>query len=311
MNEPIKCPDITELPLPNTAKCGWPWTIGRGSLPSKLVDSQEWPTVSIIIPSFQQGRFIEETIRSILLQGYPRIEIIVIDGGSKDNTIDVLRKYSKWISYWVSEPDNGQSDALNKGLLRATGDVLGWQNSDDIYLPNAFINLIGPLIGEEKYSLSFGNLFMIDEFGNYIREQKYTKFSKKCLIFEGLNISNQSAIWRKSLQEEVGFFEKNLTYEMDLDFFLRAAEVGNFKFINKTTACMRIHQDAKTQHEFSFRAIREGSLIRSKYFERYRMSEKFKSLMKCLCLFRRMGFYILQGDFKYIFYGMGRRITKL
>lgn len=105
-----------------------------------MPDGKPWPKISIVTPSFNQGQYIEETIRSILLQGYPNLEYIVIDGGSTDGAVDVIRKYEKWLTYWVSEPDKGQADAINKGLERCTGEIFNWINSDDILLPNVAFN---------------------------------------------------------------------------------------------------------------------------------------------------------------------------
>jgi len=129
----MRCPTLYDLPPPPPGKRGWPWTEASVELPDPMPDGQEWPRVSIVTPSYQQGPFIEETIRSVLLQGYPNLEYIVIDGGSTDETVAILRKYEKWIAYWVSEADKGQSEAINKGFAKASGDLFGWLNSDDVY----------------------------------------------------------------------------------------------------------------------------------------------------------------------------------
>ena len=104
-------------------------------------DGREWPRISVVTPSYDQGRFIEETIRSVLLQGYPNLEYIVIDGKSNDESVEVIRKYEPWLTYWVSEKDRCQSEAINKGMARATGEVVAWLNSDDLYLPGALVSV--------------------------------------------------------------------------------------------------------------------------------------------------------------------------
>src|SRR5438552_11628422 len=129
----MKCPTLRELPPPPSGKTGWPWT--EESVPSPNGDEPAGgaPTrVSIITPSFNQGRFIEETIRSILLQGYPNLEYFVFDGGSTDNSVEIIKKYSPWIDFWVSEPDRGQSAAINRGLRMGSGSHATWINSDDM-----------------------------------------------------------------------------------------------------------------------------------------------------------------------------------
>ena len=125
---------IDDLPAPPADKTGWPWTdTGIDSVPP----DQAWPSFSIITPSYNQGQFLEETIRSILLQGIPNLEVIVMDGGSQDQSREILEKYGPWLTHWVSEPDKGQSHAINKGWERATGDWMAYLNSDDMYFPGA------------------------------------------------------------------------------------------------------------------------------------------------------------------------------
>src|SRR5262249_26474448 len=133
----MPCPTLAELAPPPPAKTGWPWTVETSSLPPLRLDGTPWPRVSIVTPSYNQGQFIEETIRSVLLQGYPDLEYIVSDGGSSDKSVEIIKKYQSWLAYWVSERDNGQSHAIKKGLARATGDLFNWINSDDVLLPGA------------------------------------------------------------------------------------------------------------------------------------------------------------------------------
>ena len=128
---------LKQLPAPPEGKIGFPWN----EEPPPQYSAENLPKISIITPSFNQGQFIEETIRSVLLQGYSNLEYIIIDGGSTDDTLEIIEKYSDFITYWISEPDEGQSHAINKGLAKATGEVFNWLNSDDYYLPNALLSL--------------------------------------------------------------------------------------------------------------------------------------------------------------------------
>src|SRR5262245_43096478 len=135
----MQCPTLDELPPPPAGKTGWPWTEESKRLSGQTSDGRAWPRISVVTPSFNQGRFIEETIRSILLQGYPDLEYFVFDGGSTDNSVDVIKKYSPWLTHWVSEPDKGQSDAINRGLKKASGEFATWINSDDMLCKNALV----------------------------------------------------------------------------------------------------------------------------------------------------------------------------
>lgn len=127
------CTNLRELPDTGT-RCGWPWTEASAAAP-ELPPEPAWPRVTIVTPSFNQGRFLEETIRSVLLQAYPELEYIVIDGGSTDESVAILRRYERWLTGWTSEPDGGQSDAINKGFARATGRIVTFLASDDVYEP--------------------------------------------------------------------------------------------------------------------------------------------------------------------------------
>lgn len=128
---------LSSLPEPPKGKHGWPWDHGSTSVPAMMADGSPWPSMSLIIPSFNQGIYIEETIRSILLQGYPNLELHVIDGGSHDNTLEIIKKYQQWLASWVSEIDSGQSEAINKGFSRCSGDIINWICSDDYLAPDA------------------------------------------------------------------------------------------------------------------------------------------------------------------------------
>jgi len=130
-------PTLAELPLPPSGKTGWPWTRGTERPYQELASNGPWPRISIVTPSYNQGRFLEETIRSILLQGYPDLEYIIIDGGSDDESVQIIKRYARWLDYWISEPDRGQSHAINKGLGYCSGEIFNWINSDDLLVPGA------------------------------------------------------------------------------------------------------------------------------------------------------------------------------
>ena len=135
----MRCPTLAELPPPLEGKTGWPWTVESTQLPETMPHGSPWPRISIVTPSYNQGEFIEETIRSVLLQGYPNLEYIIMDGGSSDKTNEVISKYASWLKYWRSQKDEGQAAAITEGFLRATGQIGAYINSDDFYLQNVLL----------------------------------------------------------------------------------------------------------------------------------------------------------------------------
>ena len=136
----MRCPTLRDLPLPPPGKTGWPWTEESARLPPSRPDGPRWPRITIVTPSFNQSQFLEATIRSILLQGYPDLEYFVLDGGSTDGSVATIRRYAPWITSWVSEPDGGQSVAINRGLERGSGLYATWINSDDMLCRDALVS---------------------------------------------------------------------------------------------------------------------------------------------------------------------------
>lgn len=133
---------LDELPPPPPNKTGWPWTEQSSQVSEPTSDGFEYPRITIVTPNYNYGHYLEETIRSVLLQGYPNLEYIIIDGGSTDNSVEIIKKYEQWLTYWISEKDYGQGNAINKGINLATGIWFNWLNSDDILMPNALKTLV-------------------------------------------------------------------------------------------------------------------------------------------------------------------------
>lgn len=208
--------------------------------------------ISIITPSFNQGEYIEECIQSALNQNYPFIEHIIVDGGSTDNTIDILKKYNHLI--WVSEKDEGQADALNKGLKMAKGEIIGWINSDDYYLPgvfksiaNAFINHQAKWIVSDQYYLRDGEL----------KESIINEINHKTLLHNPDQVKQQGAFYLKSFLEQAGGFNKDFYMVMDLDLWLRLAKIEAPHKLQQFTSCFRLHDDQKTSSKNILRQLKE------------------------------------------------------
>ena len=231
------------LPDPQFRKTGWPWT--QSTNPAIYNKLKNLPKISIVTPSYNQAEFLEETIRSVLLQNYPNLEFIIIDGGSTDGTLKIIKKYERWITYWVSEPDRGQSHAINKGFEVAAGDLVGWQNSDDIYLEKAFYEMVKKY-NEKKADIYFGHLSVIDGNSQYLRGYYFPPFALGELVYYGINFANQSMFF--PLRAVKNFkIDEELHYAMDRGFIFQLAINGfTFQHINKKLGCFRMHEDAKT-----------------------------------------------------------------
>ncbi len=236
--------------------------------------------ISIIIPSYNQGIFIGRTIESIISQNDSDTEIIVMDGGSTDNTHNILNNYRDKIDILISERDKGQSDALDKGYRMATGDFIGWQNSDDIYLPGAFKCFRDALSNDFHKGVSndvyFGNQLVIDPQDRPLFGKVFGPFDPDFLFYVGWNITNQSSFFRRSKIEEVGGFDRSLQFAMDFDFYARLALGGaRFHWINSYLGGFRIHELSKGSTLQDVRR-REYSILRKKYIPGYNETKEWE-----------------------------------
>lgn len=245
---------LSDLPTPSKGKIGWPWTEQSQPSGDRMPDGSDWPKISVVTPSYNQGELIEETIRSILLQGYPNLELIIIDGGSTDETLDVIRKYESFIAYWISEADKGQAHALNKGLHRAEGDLIGWQNSDDYYYPNAFINAALAAMSHPDYQIFYGsrNFLNLHGYGGSNKDTHMSYFDLNQMI-PNANMANQSMFFRRKVFEEGYYINQSFNHCMDHEFFWRLIASGyRFIFIPDIKGCYRLHLNCKGSQNDNF-----------------------------------------------------------
>ncbi|MCK4781645.1 glycosyltransferase [Candidatus Parcubacteria bacterium] len=267
-----------------------------------------FPKISIITPSYNQKRFLEKTILSVLNQNYPNLELIIIDGGSTDGSVDIIKKYEKYLAYWVSEKDRGQSDGLNKGFKITAGEIIGWQNSDDIYLPDAFLKIADFFKQNSRIDIICGNRLDIDENDNIIGESRFTRFSPIVYQYDGISLGTQVVFWRKSLFSKIGYLDINLQLAMDYDFFLRAAKKeAKFKFIPYYLGAMRRHNLAKTE---MFLGTIPHQKELDKIDKKYGRKNWLNFPLKIYSLFFRTVNYFFQGDIDYILKGFKRRIKR-
>ena len=202
--------------------------------------------VSIITPSFNQVDYIKSTIQSVLSQTYPHIEYFIIDGGSDDGSVDIIKAYQDKLAGWISEPDKGQTDAINKGFALATGEIIAWLNSDDTYHPRAIEQAVAFLNDYPDVGLVYGDANYIDKHGEVIGRFPAAQTSLRQLRRGYVHIPQQAAFFRKILWDRVGPLDPDFFFAMDYDLWVRLAGITNIQYVKSTWANFRLHQDAKT-----------------------------------------------------------------
>lgn len=237
-------------------KHGWPWSEYRTDYPDKMPNGMDWPKISIVTPSFNQGEFIEETIRSVLLQGYPNLEYIIIDGGSTDDSVEIIKNYATQLTYWVSEEDDGQSHAINKGFEHATGDIYGWLNSDDFFLPGALKAFALSYSSDENIVAWAGSAVEINRLGEMTGEFE-PRVDGDLEFMADWWVSSQirqpACAFRGSVFNAVNGVDNELHYAMDFDLWLKLRKRGRFTSIDMNIACVRLYPEIKTASNIEMR----------------------------------------------------------
>jgi glycosyltransferase involved in cell wall biosynthesis len=275
---------VKDLPAPPAGKRGWPWTVGSKLLPNRRSDGSEWPRLSIVTPSYNQGQFLEATIRSVLLQGYPNLEYIIIDGGSNDKSVEVIRKYEKFLSYWVSEKDNGQTEAINKGLVKTTGMYLGWLNSDDIYTQGAFEKVILGFLRQPESIVVHGNRILIDAQDRVFGCSPLPAFNPPQT---GFIVCSETAFWTRSAMESHGMLNSNFRFAMDLEFFSRLFLKGSFTKLDDYLGCFRCHDASKSSTIWNVAREESKQVWRSRFQSEWPEGIKYASRGDILMEFLR------------------------
>ncbi|MFW5872627.1 MAG: glycosyltransferase family 2 protein [bacterium] len=278
---------IENLPPPPPHKTGWPWTVESEKL-LESDSSQAYPKISIITPSYNQGEFLEETIRSVLLQNYPNREYIIMDGGSTDNTVDIIKKYEQQITFWVSEKDNGQSHAINKGFERSTGEMGMWLCSDDILCENALNNFVEHHFkGADKIYIGKG--YQIDINSNITKEIPLSKIDtiEKLLDITSYwrskkkrdSILQQSVLYPIEIFRKVGGLSINYYYTMDYELWCKLFIYG-LKVVrcNTDIGMFRWYKGQKTS--FEYKATKELVAVAKKLLKVSPIDETEKQKIK-------------------------------
>jgi GT2 family glycosyltransferase len=253
-------PHLSELPPPPPGRSGWPWTEASTALPETMPDGSAWPRVTVVTPSFNQARYVEATLRSILLQGYPNLELIVMDGGSQDGSVEIIKKYEPWLTHWVSEPDGGQSAAINRGLRRGSGAFATWINSDDMLERNALTNH-ATREGFDTSKVYVGDCL-------YINEHDEPQFVHRGRVHTLEDLLNVRDVWRsktakghivqpdvlfpRELVLQLGALNENNHRTMDVELWGRLFLAGaTFQYTHIRFGIFRVHGQQKTSQAWA------------------------------------------------------------
>lgn len=267
---------LAKLPASPEGKTGWPWTEGSEPLPERMPDGSEWPKISIVTPSFNQAQYLEETIRSVLLQGYPNLEYIIIDGGSTDGSVEIIKKYEPWLTYWVSEPDRGQSHAINKGIAQAKGEILFWLNSDDFCLPNSFKYAALAFLCNPSVNLVSGHTVVIDEAGLQIGVWR-SSFStwEDVAVCQHNFIRQSSTFFKRDLFLKLGMINEDLYIAMDTELLIRFTKHYPPLILDEFLTTFRVHKLAKSQSNLII-GYEENDVERPKILESKKLIANYR-----------------------------------
>lgn len=252
----------------------------------------ELPLVSVVTPSLNQGRYLEATIRSVMEQDYPHVEHVVVDGGSTDETVDILRRFEH-VS-WVSEPDRGQAHALNKGFAMARGEILGWLNADDVYLCGAIAAAVSVLL-ETGCGLVHGGWSQIDESGTLLREVEPIPFDYRQQLEVRNAVSQPGSLFTREAFESVGGIDESYRYAMDYELWLKLGERYEVRHVDRILAAYRLHPESKTVAEEdgfwpeTWRAARShGARLRSPLYLDYYLPRRRPWAYRMLLAYRHL-----------------------
>ena len=217
-----------------------------------MSSKESTPKISIVTPSFNQAPYLEAAIRSVLDQEYPNLEYMVIDGGSTDGSPAIIQKYAGRLAYWVSEPDRGQSHAINKGFARATGEIIGWLNSDDYYLPGTLFAVAETLREETGNFAMVGHCIYVPDDGSdsIVAKGHFASLDRLMQFWKGYQMPQPSIFWRREAAAAAGELDESLHLTMDFDYWVRIAR--NYRFVNvdQKLSCVNYHREAKTWGDF-------------------------------------------------------------
>ena len=249
----MRCPTLKELPAPPSGKRGWPWTEETPQLADTTPDGSAWPRISMVTPSYNQGRFIEETIRAVLLQGYPNLEYIIVDDNSPDESPEIIRKYESWIKILPGEENRGMSQAINRGFKECTGEIITWISSDDVYFPQAFYNVASRWPKVKECGAIIGAFHFMDEDSKIDQEKHLPRLLHEAPIDltiispEEWRLHQVSTFYLARALDNAGrAVREDLRSNMDRELLYRICKNHKIFLIPEALAAFRIHPKSKS-----------------------------------------------------------------
>lgn len=270
-------------------------------------NGQKYPKLTVVTPSYNQSAYLERTILSVLNQQYPNLEYFIIDGGSTDGSVDIIRRYERYLAGWVSEKDNGQTDAINKGFKMATGEYVAFQNSDDVYAPDAFRHVAKAWQKNPNVDVFFGDMYILNEHDLITESLRTPTFCAECQVYEGMQVFNQSLFIRRKLVEQHGYLDESLRFVIDYEIICRLGVLPNVKFqkVAGFWGGFRLQPDAKTSLISETIGQPEHRQVSTFY------SKKLSSGLGAwfwlrYCRWRKLLYFFSRGQFGYMIHRLRR-----
>lgn len=262
-----------------------------------MPSSKIYPKISIITPSYNQGEYLEQTILSILNQNYLNLEYIIIDGGSTDQSVEIIKKYEKHLAYWVSEPDNGQTHAINKGFKRSTGELVAWMNSDDVYSENTLHRVAEVFKNNSNIDVYFADKVHIDENDQELFVQRYAPYRIETFANDKMAMCNQACFWKRRVFDKIGYLDESIQFAMDYEYFIRMGTKNlKFKHFPEIWGKQRYYEGTKTSEKKWIKILYQNKEeVNRRYGLKRSVAKRYKSKIY------RASYYISCGNIKYLF----------
>lgn len=258
---------LQDLPAPPSGRRGWPWTEECPPLPPTRPDGRPWPRIGIVTPVYNQGQYLEETLRSVLLQGYPELEYVVVNDGSTDDSELVVKRYEPWLARWVSQPNQGQRAAINRGFEGLGGEIQAYLNSDDLLLPGALERVALEIDPARGRHVVMGRSRFTDPEGRYIGVEHPSRFeghARVLQVWKGHTIPQPSVFWTPQVWRECGPIREDSW--VDYGLFVRFSRRYHFHFVDQVLSTYRLHPQSKTQVSGEERRLEEVLAISRRYW---------------------------------------------